>query len=55
MHVQWAQKDDIVIACGKGHEQSMCFGTIEYPWDDRMVFRAAINGKNISKLPTAII
>lgn len=49
----WAKKDDIVIACGKGHEQSMCFGTIEYPWDDRKVFRAAINGKNISKLPTA--
>ena len=51
----WAQKDDIVIACGKGHEQSMCFGTIEYPWDDRMALRAAINGKNISKLPTANI
>ncbi len=25
----------------KGHEQSMCFGTIEYPWDDRVAMRAA--------------
>lgn len=29
-----AQKDDIVIITGKGHEQSMCFGTTEYPWSD---------------------
>ena len=20
------------MSCGKGHEQSMCFGTIEYAW-----------------------
>ena len=30
-----ARPDDIVLICGKGHEQSMCFGDIEYPWDDR--------------------
>jgi UDP-N-acetylmuramoyl-L-alanyl-D-glutamate--2,6-diaminopimelate ligase len=30
-----AQLDDVVLICGKGHEQSMCFGTTEYPWDDR--------------------
>jgi UDP-N-acetylmuramoyl-L-alanyl-D-glutamate--2,6-diaminopimelate ligase len=29
-----AQPADLVLICGKGHEQSMCFGTIEYPWDD---------------------
>ena len=29
-----AQKNDLVLICGKGHEQSMCFGTIEYPWND---------------------
>jgi UDP-N-acetylmuramoyl-L-alanyl-D-glutamate--2,6-diaminopimelate ligase len=32
---QLAQPGDLVMACGKGHEQSMCFGTVEYPWDDR--------------------
>ncbi len=34
---------DIVLACGKGHEQSMCFGKIEYAWDDRIAMRSALN------------
>ncbi len=29
-----AQPGDNVLICGKGHEQSMCFGTVEHPWDD---------------------
>ncbi len=37
-----AQTGDIVLALGKGHEQSMCFGEIEYPWDDRIAMRAAL-------------
>ena len=28
--VSLAKPGDMVIACGKGHEQSMCFGTVEY-------------------------
>jgi UDP-N-acetylmuramoyl-L-alanyl-D-glutamate--2,6-diaminopimelate ligase len=40
--VQMAQPGDLVIACGKGHEQSMCFGTVEYLWDDRVAMRAAL-------------
>lgn len=49
---------DIVIACGKGHEQSMCFGEIEYPWDDRTAMRAALSehlgipGPQMPRLPT---
>lgn len=50
---QMATKGDIVIACGKGHEQSMCFGTIEYPWDDRDAMRAALRGAPLKTLPTA--
>lgn len=50
---QMAQAGDIVIACGKGHEQSMCFGTIEYPWDDRQALRAAIKGTPLKTLPTS--
>ncbi len=42
MAVSFARPGDLVIACGKGHEQSMCFGEIEYPWDDRTALRAAI-------------
>jgi UDP-N-acetylmuramoyl-L-alanyl-D-glutamate--2,6-diaminopimelate ligase len=37
-----AQKRDVVMICGKGHEQSMCFGTTEYPWDDRHATHTAI-------------
>jgi UDP-N-acetylmuramoyl-L-alanyl-D-glutamate--2,6-diaminopimelate ligase len=37
-----AQPDDLVLVCGKAHEQSMCFGTIEYPWDDLVATRTAI-------------
>jgi UDP-N-acetylmuramoyl-L-alanyl-D-glutamate--2,6-diaminopimelate ligase len=41
--VNLAEKGDTVLACGKGHEQSMCFGDIEYPWDDRTAMRAALS------------
>ncbi len=37
-----ARPEDLVIICGKGHEQSMCFGTTEYPWDDREAARQAL-------------
>jgi UDP-N-acetylmuramoyl-L-alanyl-D-glutamate--2,6-diaminopimelate ligase len=48
-----AQAGDVVIACGKGHEQSMCFGTTEYPWDDREAMRRALRGETLDTLPTA--
>jgi UDP-N-acetylmuramoyl-L-alanyl-D-glutamate--2,6-diaminopimelate ligase len=53
-----ASPGDIVLACGKGHEQSMCFGKTEYPWDDRTAMRAAlaellgVDGPQIPYLPT---
>jgi UDP-N-acetylmuramoyl-L-alanyl-D-glutamate--2,6-diaminopimelate ligase len=40
--VSLAQPGDLVISCGKGHEQSMCFGEVEYAWDDRTALRAAL-------------
>ncbi len=58
MGVRLAQTGDVVMACGKGHEQSMCFGTIEYPWDDRTAMRAAlseligVDGPQMPYLPT---
>ncbi len=57
--VRLAQPGDIVLACGKGHEQSMCFGTLEYPWDDRVAMRAAladllgVPGPQAPRLPTS--
>jgi UDP-N-acetylmuramoyl-L-alanyl-D-glutamate--2,6-diaminopimelate ligase len=56
--IEFANPEDLIICCGKGHEQSMCFGTIEYPWDDRTAFRAAladylrIEGPKMPYLPT---
>ncbi|MGH2521680.1 MAG: Mur ligase family protein [Anaerolineales bacterium] len=57
--VRLARPGDIVLACGKGHEQSMCFGTVEYLWDDRTAMRAAlaellgVPGPEMPELPTA--
>ncbi len=56
--VSLAQPGDALVTCGKGHEQSMCFGATEYPWDDRVALRAAlsealkIEGPNMPYLPT---
>ena len=50
---QKARAGDVVIACGKGHEQSMCFDTTEYPWDDREAMRRALRGETLATLPTA--
>ena len=56
--ISLARPGDVVIACGKGHEQSMCFGDVEYPWDDRTAMRAAlsehlgISGPQMPYLPT---
>jgi len=38
-----ARPGDVVLVCGKGHERSMAFGAIEYPWDDRAATRAALD------------
>jgi UDP-N-acetylmuramoyl-L-alanyl-D-glutamate--2,6-diaminopimelate ligase len=51
--VELAGPGDVVIACGKGHEQSICFGETEYPWDDREALAAALEGHPLRTLPTA--
>lgn len=40
--VALAQAGDLLLACGKAHEQSLCFGTVEYPWDERQALQAAL-------------
>jgi UDP-N-acetylmuramoyl-L-alanyl-D-glutamate--2,6-diaminopimelate ligase len=53
-----ARAGDIVLSCGKGHEQSMCFGAREHLWDDRTAMRAALSeylgveGPRMPYLPT---
>jgi len=59
MATRLAQPGDVVITCGKGHEQSMCFGVTEYAWDDRIALRAAlaellgVEEPKMSYLPTS--
>lgn len=54
-----ARPGDIVMSCGKGHEQSMCFGQTEYLWDDRTAMRAAlaeflgVDGPKMPYLPSS--
>ena len=54
-----ARPGDIVMSCGKGHEQSMCFGQTEYLWDDRTAMRAAlaeylgVDGPQMPYLPSS--
>jgi len=43
-----AEVGDTVVACGKGHEQSLCYGTTEYAWDDREAMRLAIKGVGLA-------
>jgi len=56
--LQIAKPEDVVMVCGKGHEQSMCFGETEYPWDDRTAMLAALteylemDGPDMPYLPT---
>jgi len=40
--VDMARPGDVVAAFGKGHERSMCFGEIEYPWSDQEAMLAAL-------------
>lgn len=56
--LELARPGDIVLSCGKGHEQSMCFGAREHLWDDRTAMRAAlaemlnVEGPKMPYLPT---
>lgn len=37
-----AQKGDVILITGKGHEQSMCFGTKEHPWSEKKAVLEAL-------------
>jgi len=42
-----AKPGDVVIAEGKGHELSLCFGTIEYPFTDQDAVKKAIRKSSL--------
>ncbi|MBM3283034.1 UDP-N-acetylmuramoyl-L-alanyl-D-glutamate--2,6-diaminopimelate ligase [Candidatus Gottesmanbacteria bacterium] len=37
-----AKKGDTVLITGKGHEKSMCYGTTEYPWNEKIAVAKAL-------------
>lgn len=39
-----ARRGDLILLCGKGHEQSMCYGKVEYPWDEKKAVEKALYG-----------
>jgi UDP-N-acetylmuramoyl-L-alanyl-D-glutamate--2,6-diaminopimelate ligase len=50
--VDLARPGDLVIACGKGHEQSMCYGTVETPWSEHEALRNALH-RRLERMPRA--
>ena len=41
-----AKPKDLIIVTGKGHEQSLCRGTTEFPWNDRKEIEKILKKKN---------
>ncbi|MBP7875758.1 UDP-N-acetylmuramoyl-L-alanyl-D-glutamate--2,6-diaminopimelate ligase [Candidatus Woesebacteria bacterium] len=39
------QSGDCIVVSGKGHEESMCFGTEEVPWNDSAVIKELLRSK----------
>ena len=39
-----AKKGDTIVICGKGHEKSMAYNGVEYPWSDYEAVRVALKG-----------
>jgi len=39
-----AEKDDVVVIFGKGHEKSMVYNGVEYDWSDKEAVEVALKG-----------
>lgn len=51
---QLAQKGDTIAILGKGHEQSMCFGTTEYRWNDTTAVQTVLNTGEVPQLGSVV-
>lgn len=43
--IDLARPGDLVMTAGKAHEQSMCYGTVEYPWSEHDAVRRALSAR----------
>jgi UDP-N-acetylmuramoyl-L-alanyl-D-glutamate--2,6-diaminopimelate ligase len=50
--ISHAKAGDIVLVCGKGHEQTMCFGETEVPWSDHAAARSVLLERGWSPVRT---
>lgn len=41
--IRLAEPGDLVLITGKGHERSLCIGTVEYPWSDHGAVEKALS------------
>lgn len=46
LSIKLAQPNDVIIACGKGHETTILHGHTEYPWSESEAFRTAFRFQN---------
>jgi UDP-N-acetylmuramoyl-L-alanyl-D-glutamate--2,6-diaminopimelate ligase len=53
--VRRALRGDVLIVCGKGHEQSMCFGATEYDWRDQDALVWALDVEQGSTAPPPFV
>ncbi len=44
-----ARRGDFIVTCGKAHEQSMCYGSTETPWDEFAAVRAALAQRGVKQ------
>ncbi len=47
--IKLARPGDVLVALGKSHEKSMCFGKIEYPWSEHQAVLKALKLKKEGK------
>ncbi len=45
--IEMAREGDIILACGKAHEKSMCYGVTETPWDEFAVVKRALRRRGL--------
>jgi UDP-N-acetylmuramoyl-L-alanyl-D-glutamate--2,6-diaminopimelate ligase len=46
--IDLAQPGDCILCCGKAHERSMAYGTVETPWDEFETIKAALEARGIA-------
>lgn len=39
------QPGDAMVICGKGHEKSMCYDSVEHPWSDHLVVKNVLRAR----------